>query len=110
MALKPPVSGGRLYEVSFRASAQSAGVTLLTVGWIPKHAATVPPLEDEIVAAGATGSIRGRIPAATAARRMEIRVDLPDGLGFGTLTLKVDGAFHSESVLSKDTTWTSLVE
>jgi hypothetical protein len=38
---------------------------------------------------------------------MEIRVDLPDGKVFGTLTLRINGAVHAEDQLSRDTTWTS---
>jgi hypothetical protein len=109
MALKPPVPEGSNYEVTFKASSQSAGVALLTVGWIPNFQSAVPPVQDESIAAGTSASIRGVVPSIAAARRMEIRVDLPDGTGFGTLTLRIDGELHSAGTLAADTTWTSLV-
>jgi hypothetical protein len=109
MALKPPVPELTSYEVCFKASSQSAGVALLTVGWVPKHGSPVPEVEDVSIAAGTVATIKGRVPSVDTARRMEIRVDLPDGTGFGTLTLEIGGKPHSESTLSADTTWTSLV-
>lgn len=109
MALKPPVPAGEKFEVTFKSSSQSAGTTLLTVGFVPKHGSPVPPVEDTTVAAGACDGISGVIPSRDAARRIEIRVDLPDGTGFGTLTFCINGTTHSEETLSRDTTWTSLV-
>jgi endoglucanase Acf2 len=109
MALKLSIPELTGYEVTFKASSQSAGATLLTVGWVPKHGSVVPAVQDVSIAAGTVASIKGKVPAVNAARRMEIRVDLPDGTGFGTLTLDIGGNLHSEDTLSADTTWTSLV-
>lgn len=109
MALKPNIPGNASYEVSFQSSSQSGGVSLLTVGWVPKQQNPVPAADDMAVAPGATESLRGKVPTAANARRMEIRADLPDGSGFGTLTLKINGAVHAQEKIAEDTTWTALV-
>jgi hypothetical protein len=109
MAFKPPIHGNSTYEVSFKSSSQSQGVSLMTVGWVPKHGNPVPDVEDTAIAPGAEMSVSGRVPAHANARRMEIRVDLPDGKALGTLTLKENGKVHSSNQISVDTTWTCLV-
>jgi hypothetical protein len=109
MALKPSIPGGANYEVGFRSSGQSTGTTLLTVGWVPNQQNPVPPAQDTSIAPGMTGRLNGTVPSATNARRIEIRLDLPDGRGWGTLTLKINGAIHAEDQLAEDTTWTCIV-
>lgn len=109
MALKSPVPEGSSYEVIFKSSSHSGGSTVVTVGWVPKRGSPVPPVRDMSIAAGTLDSINGIVPAINAARRMEIRVALPNGTGSGTLTLRINGEDHAEETLSTDTTWTSLV-
>lgn len=109
MALKPDVPGGSSYEVRFKSSSQTVGTTLITVGWVPNQGLPVPTSQDVAIAPGITGALTGKVPAAANTRRMEIRLDLPDGHGWGTLTLIINGAVHAEDQLSVDATWTSLV-
>jgi hypothetical protein len=109
MAFKPPVQAGKSFEVSYRALASSGGATLLVVGWIPKDGHAVPGPQEITIAPGSNGSITGTVPANADARRLEIRVDLPDGTGSGTLDLLVDGSLVAEDNVSEDTLWTSLV-
>jgi hypothetical protein len=109
MALKPPVPGGSNYKVTYEPNVKSAGVSLLILIWIPRLPAAVPDLEERDIAAGSVGTIAGIVPTSSDARRLEIRVDLPDGTGFGTLKLEVNGMVHSQEDITEDTTWTALV-
>jgi hypothetical protein len=109
MALKPPVQSSQPFEVRYRALATSGGSTLLIVGWIPNVGSTVPDPQHITIAPATTGSIKGMVPAVADALRMEIRVDLPDGTGSGTLDLFVNGNVVAEDNLTQDTLWTSLV-
>jgi hypothetical protein len=109
MALKPPVSEKQPFVVSYHAKDTSAGATLVIVGWVPKHEHRVPGSQEIIVAPGMTGTIDGLVPADAEARRMEIRVDLPDGTGLGVLKLSVNGTIVAQDVLTEDAIWTSIV-
>jgi hypothetical protein len=109
MALKLPIKAGAAYKITYRANATSGGTTLLAAFWIPKDGAKVPEPEDRLIAAGSTDDISGKVPPLADVRRVEIRVDLPDGVGTGTLTLEVNGKVHSAKELSGDETWTSIV-
>ena len=109
MALKPNIPEKASYELSFQSSRQSTGVTLLTVGWVPKQEHPVPAASDIAVTPGTTQTLTGQVPLAADARRMEIRVDLPNGRGWGTLTLKINGSIHAEDQIGGDTTWMLMV-
>src|SRR5687768_1027177 len=109
MALKTNVPGGATYEVTFHSSSQSGGVSLLTVGWVPNHQGPVPDVQIKAIAPAATDGLAGTVPSDSLARLMEIRVDLPDGQGFGTLKLSIDGAVVEEDQIAEDSTWFSLV-
>jgi hypothetical protein len=109
MALKPPVSENKPFEVNYQADVSSGGVTLLIVGWVPKHGHEVPAPAEVTIAPGMSGTISGTVPADAAARRMEIRVDLPDGAGKGCLALSVAGDELASDDISEDTLWTSIV-
>lgn len=109
MALKPPVQSNQAFQVSYRAMASSGGSTLVVVGWVPNNGSVVPEPQEISIAPGVTNSITGTVPANTAARRMEIRVDLPDGTGAGTLDLLVSGNVVAEDNITEDTLWTSVV-
>jgi hypothetical protein len=109
MALKTNVPGGAAYEVKFHSSSQSGGVSLLTVGWVPNHQGPVPGVQIKAIAPAATEGLTGTVPSEAVARLMEIRVDLPDGQGFGTLTLSIDGTPVEEDQIAEDSTWFSLV-
>ena len=109
MALKPPVSEKQSFEVSYQASDTSAGASLLIVGWVPKDGCAVPAAQEILVAPGVTESLAGAVPSVREARRMEIRLDLPDGMGAGILKLKVTGGIVAQDALTEDATWTSLV-
>jgi len=109
MAFKSPIPGGAKYEVSYDAGLASGGASLLVAFWIPRLPATVPDPQETTIAPGMSGALQGIVPAKTEARRLVIRVDLPDGTGRGTLTLKVNGQVHSRDELTKDTEWTSAV-
>lgn len=110
MVLKSPVRAEKSYKVRYTSDIQSAGTTLLIVGWVPKHGHSVPPPDETEIAPGTTGELAATVPAFCHARRMEIRVDLPDGTGSGRLELMVDGQPHSAAQLRADVTWTSLVD
>jgi hypothetical protein len=109
MSLKPPIAENKPFQVSYQAQASSAGATLIVVGWVPKDGNSVPQPQEIIVAPGATGSISGIVPAAADARRMDLRVDLPDGTGAGVLQLSISGLLVAHGVLTQDDTWTSIV-
>ena len=109
MALLRPIKAGSSYRVTYRADAGSGGASLLVVFWIPKEGSDVPhPRETEIAPAN-EGAISGTVPAFEAVRRIEIRLDIPDASGSGTLTLEVDGEEHKSSEVDADTTWTTIV-
>ncbi|MEO8182956.1 MAG: hypothetical protein ABI895_29340 [Deltaproteobacteria bacterium] len=109
MGFKPPVAAGKSYRVQYDAALSSGGPTLVRVIWIPRHGRPVPEPEHVMVVPGASGSIEDKVPSASSCRWLEIWVDLPDGTGRGTLTLKVDDRDHSREDLDADTLWTSLV-
>jgi hypothetical protein len=108
MALKGTVPAGADYQIDFRASGLSAGVTLVTIGWVPNQGNPVPPVDLVSIAPAATGSAKGVVPAAANARLLEIRIHLPDGRGFGTLTVTAAGVV-TEGQIGEDTTWMFLV-
>jgi hypothetical protein len=110
MVLKPPVRAGAPFKVRYTADIRSAGTTLLILGWVPKHGHAVPPPDERTIAPGMAQEIADTVPAFAAARRLEIRVDLPDGTGSGELELFVDDKPHSAAILTADTIWTSLVD
>lgn len=109
MALIKPIVAGKEYRVSYQADFASGGTTLLVVLWVPKQGAGVPGPEEREIAPGRSGTISGTVPSFDAARRIEIRVDLPDGTGSGMLELSHDGKPHKSERITSDTTWTAIV-
>ena len=110
MALKAPIEAGASYSVRYASDLTSRGASLLIVGWVPKHGNQVPGPQEKAIAPGKAGEISGTVPAFDDAVRIEIRVDLPDGTGSGTLELKQNGQAHSSGSIATDITWTSLVD
>ena len=110
MALIASIPAGSSYRVSYSSDPISEGASLLVVVWIPRHGAVVPSPQEVDVAPAATGVLTGSVPAFDAARRIEIRVDLPDETGSGRLTLEVNGQEHSSRNIVRDTLWTAAVD
>jgi hypothetical protein len=109
MALIRPLIAGKSYRVTYKSESTSGGASLLAVFWIPKHGSAVPDSQERDIAPASSGHIQGNVPGFDEARRIEIRVDLPDGAGSGLLEVLHDGKPHKQEQIDKDTTWTALV-
>lgn len=109
MALKRSVPENSGYAVSYSAEPASAGA-LLVLTWVPKHGNPVPPAEDVVVPPGATRTLRGQVPAAALARRLDVDLHLPDGQGSGALSLSIEGTVVTQERVHTDVVWTFLVE
>ena len=109
MALIKPIVEGKGYRVNYQADFGSGGATLLVAFWIPRDGSKVPEPDDTVIAPARGGELSGTVPSFDKARRIEIRVDLPDGTGSGMLELFHDGKLHKSERIASDTVWTAVV-
>ncbi len=106
--LQKPVHGDRTYEVRFANDVESTGTALVLVGWVPNSGSAVPAAQERWVAPAATASVKGTVPASSAAHRMAIIVSLDKG-EFGELELLENGKTHTVETITETTTWEMVV-
>lgn len=99
---KGSLKAGAQVDVTFACAATNSGTTAVNCMFIAKGSDPVPAPRTEFLVPGVTRSATDTVP--TSAGAMRITVDLPDGGGSGTLTVK-QGAQTWTDTLSRDDSW-----